>query len=166
MVPSSSRRVVPGLLLVSCLHVFSLIACTEPPPSHQMSDPAEGARQPAAGGFSEVLNEDEACLVLSQAETEARERLGCAEMQRDCPASIRPGGACDGFAYDASSVAACVEVIADYTSCDDFDVRPCIVTAVPTEDSCGGFGGAGGMGGAGGAGGAGPLPLGGAGGAF
>lgn len=122
----------------------------------------EGAVQPAGDGTRMAV--EEACAAIVDAEVGARDRLGCDEAERACPAYLLPVGDAACAAFDGGSVAACVEVIGDYRSCDDFVQRPCVVTAI--LDGCGAGGAGGGAGGSAGAGGgaAGALPGGGAGG--
>lgn len=128
----------------------ALVSCTEPPPTHDETAPGRAAHQPDGGDPTDVLDEEEACQALSDAETATREALGCEARDIACPAYIRPAGGCDTFVYTAESVNACVDIIDDYDDCDDFSVEPCVVTALPTDGSCGSAG-AGGAGGAGGA---------------
>jgi hypothetical protein len=104
-----------------------------------------GAVQPDTSGT--LLTEASACSQLDSGESKARSDLGCASAKHVCPDYIRPAGGADCFAYDKGSVTACVKLYGTFTSCEDFDVHPCLITAVSQCDV--GAGGEGGMGAAG-----------------
>ncbi|HWZ87263.1 MAG TPA: hypothetical protein VNW92_00385 [Polyangiaceae bacterium] len=128
-------------LCVSLVVAVLAASCTS---SHDTADvvPAPpGAFQSDAGG--KLIDEATACAELTQAESSARAALGCAAPMRDCPAYIRPAGGAGCFLYDEASVAGCVDQFNTFGTCDAFDARPCLVTAVSHCDS--GAGGAGGQ---------------------
>ncbi len=105
-----------------------------------------GAIQPDAGG--QLRDEVTACETLTTAEASARKDLGCPAVARSCPDYIRPAGGADCFQYEQASLDGCVELFRSFTSCEDFALHPCLVSAVSKCDSVGGEAGAGGAGGA------------------
>ncbi len=107
-----------------------------------------GAVQPTASGTQ--LSESAACERLTNAEDDARSALRCKPASHSCPADIRPAGGADCFMYDEGSIDACAELYQDFTSCDAFDQRPCLITATSScaEAGEGGQGGEGGVSGA------------------
>ena len=128
-------------LLVSAVLAAS---CTSTPDTADVVPALPGAFQPDAGG--PLIDEATACAKLSQAESKSRSALGCDPLKRDCPAYIRPAGGADCFLYSQASVDGCSELYASFSSCDQFEQRPCLVTAV---SNCVLVVGAGGQGGAG-----------------
>ena len=116
-----------SLLCASLLTAVVAASCSS---AHDTADvvPAEpGAFQPDAGG--KLIDEASACAALTKAERDARAALGCDAVTHDCPAYIRPAGGADCFVYDQASVDGCKVLFDSFTSCDDFDQRPCLVTA-------------------------------------
>ncbi len=93
-----------------------------------------GAQQPDGSGAA--LDESAACEQVRAAEEQARVRLQCPDLMRpECPYYVRPAGSgCWEFPQD--SVDACVEAIGDYTTCNDFSNKPCVLSAVPSSDTC------------------------------
>jgi uncharacterized membrane protein YgcG len=166
---SVSRRPLGALGLSTILLVVGPLACTTEPKVEDQVPAPPGATQPASSS-SATTGVDEACDRLRAAEDATRSRLDCAEPDNvvSCPEYLRVAGAtqCDEVLED--TVAACVATVEGYSSCNEFNSRPCIVTVEP--DSCrapappistdggdAGPGGAGGSGGAGGTGGAGGM---------
>jgi hypothetical protein len=137
-----------SLLCVSLVVAVLAASCTSTHDTADVVPPLRGAFQSDAGG--KLIDEATACAELTQAESSARAALGCDALKRDCPAYIRPAGGAGCFLYDEASVAGCVDHFNSFGSCDAFDARPCLVTAVSHCDA--GDSGAGGAG-AGGAGG-------------
>ncbi len=141
-------------------------SCSESDETEPFIPPRVGAEQPASGG--DALSEAETCERLREAEEAARVDLQCDDLERpECPYYVRPAGT-GCWEYSEDSVSACVDKIAAYEDCSDFELSPCILTATPSESDCpapGGEGGAGGSdpaaGGSPGTGGA-PQPAGGA----
>jgi hypothetical protein len=141
-----------------CLGVVAAVLAASCTSTHDNADvvPAEpGAFQPDAGGA--LIDEATACAALTKAESKARSTLGCDAVPRACPSYIRPAGGEGCFLYDQASLSGCSALFDSFTSCDDFERHPCVVTA---ESRCG----AGGEGGASGLAGAGGVSAGGAGG--
>jgi hypothetical protein len=142
------------LLCVSLVAAVLAASCTS---THDNADvvPAQpGAFQPDAGGA--LIDEATACAALTKAESKARAALSCDAVERDCPSYIRPAGGEGCFVYDQASLDGCSTLYTSFTSCDDFDRHPCVLTAESKCDAAGeggasGLGGASGVSGAGGA---------------
>jgi hypothetical protein len=133
-----------------CLAMLALAAassCTSAEDTESYVPSQPGAVQPDSNG--KPIDEAMACSDLTQAESSARSMLGCDAAKHTCPDYIRPVGGADCFKYDEGSVTACAKTFGTFTDCADFDLHPCIVTAI---SQCGGAdageAGAGGMGGA------------------
>jgi hypothetical protein len=133
-----------SLLCVSLVVAVLAASCTSTHDTADVVPPLPGAFQSDAGG--KLIDEATACAELTQAESSARAALGCDAPMRDCPAYIRPAGGAGCFLYDEASVAGCVDHFNSFGSCDAFDARPCLVTAVSRCDAVdSGAGGAGGQ---------------------
>jgi hypothetical protein len=119
-------------------------ACTEDKDTGATVPATEGAIQPEGDGVE--MSADEACTwLLGAVERVHTRRGGCDDVERTCPEFILPaGGDADCVTFDSGSIKACVEVIDEYATCEDFALRPCIVTALNLECATGGHGGAGG----------------------
>jgi hypothetical protein len=119
-------------------------SCSESDETEPFVPPRVGAEQPASGG--EPLGADEACERLREAEEAARVNLQCRDLERpECPDYVRPAGT-GCWVYSEDSVTACVDKIAEYDDCSDFEQSRCILAATPSDSDCalGGGGGAGG----------------------
>jgi hypothetical protein len=99
---------------------------------------APGATQPEGNGKS--VSASEACDQLEAAESKARSDLDCDPSPSPaCPGRLRLAGSFVCAEVDQGSVEACVSAIADYSTCGEFDSRPCVVTVLsstcknPTE---------------------------------
>ena len=134
---------------LSALFVAVAASCSNPKDDEDFVPSEPGADQPKAGGAQ--LAEAAACDSLKAADTAARKALSCPANKAVCPAYIRPAGVGDDcFQYSKNSVDACVSAIGEYTTCEDFESHPCLVTALPKqcagsvepEPSEGGAGGA------------------------
>ncbi len=153
MAQKAGHRYRWALTLAAMLAVAA--SCTEDPVQHDYVPARPAAVQPEAQGAA--VDEVEACERIRTAEEAARELLQCMPLERaECPFYVRPAGS-GCWIYWEDSVVACEEAIAAYTSCLDFDDRPCVLSATPTDDTCpaapaaeGGAGGAEGSAGAGG----------------
>jgi hypothetical protein len=154
-------RAARVLALGACL-LGAAESCTSIKDDEPAVPSQPGAVQPDTTGKS--LTEASACSELDTAESKARSDLGCASAKHLCPDYIRPAGGAGCFSYDQGSVTACVKLYGTFESCDDFDVHPCLITAV-SECENGGSAGAAGMSGEGGMGGAPALDAAGSGGA-
>ncbi len=101
----------------------------------------EGAIQPEGDGVS--MSAEDGCRWLLGAVDRVRARRGgCSEIELACPEFILPAGTDVGcVTFDAGSVKACVAVLDDYATCADFQLKPCIVTAL--DLTCGGGGASG-----------------------
>jgi hypothetical protein len=88
--------------------------------------------QPDGGG--KLIDELSACSGLVQAERDARTRLGCDAVKRECPAAIRPAGGPACYDYDQASLDGCVVLYESFTSCAQFDQEPCLLGAVSRCD--------------------------------
>ena len=144
----------PALLIALAVAV----SCSNQNDSEPFVPSQRGAVQPDAGG--PLLIESEACLRLKGAEISARAALSCPTQSRVCPGYIRPAGGNECFQYSEASINACATLYDTFTTCEEFTLHPCLVSAVPMCDTpVGGEGGAGGapsaLGGAGGSPGAG-----------
>lgn len=156
---------LPSLLCASLLTVVLAVSCSSTHDTADVIPSSRGAVQPDGGG--KLIDEARACSGLVKAESDARARLGCDAVKRDCPAAIRPAGGADCYEYDEASLDGCAALYASFTSCVQFDQEPCLLRAVSkcdTVDSgmtdAGGAGGQTGQGGAGGGGGEASLPSG------
>ena len=139
-VPVTRSRVERALCL-GLLAVGVLASCTTAPDTEAAVPSKPGAVQPeGSGSFEEA--EDSACAQLTQAEAKARSGLGCDAVKRSCPDYIRPVGSEACFKYDQGSVSACAKRFEMFTSCDDFEAQPCLVTARSCDQGEGGAGGA------------------------
>jgi hypothetical protein len=140
-------RAARAVCLVS-LALLAAASCTSAKDTEDYVPSQPGAVQPEANG--KLIDEATACSTLSKAESSARSMLGCDAAKRTCPDYIRPAGGADClFEYDQGTVNACAKQLDTFTSCDDFDLHPCLVTAksnCATDDTS--EGGSGGMGGA------------------
>jgi hypothetical protein len=142
-------------LCVSLVSAVLAASCTSAPDMADVVPALPGAFQPDAGG--PLVDEVTACTKLSQAESGARAALGCDPVTRACPVYIRPAGGADCFLYSQASLDGCSELYDSFSSCDQFEQRPCLVTAVSTcivAEGAGGQGGAASANGGAGAGGA------------
>jgi hypothetical protein len=135
----AARALALGMCVLGAVESCTSVKDDEP------SVPSQpGAVQPDTTGV--LLDEASACSQLDNAEKSARSDLGCSAATHTYPDYIRPAGGAACFAYDKGSVAACVKLYQGFTACTDFDVHPCLITAVSQCDV--GAGGEGGMGGA------------------
>jgi len=156
---------LPSLLCASLLTVILAASCSSTHDTADVIPSTRGAVQPDGGG--KLIDEASACSGLLKAESDARSRLGCDAVKRECPAAIRPVGGPDCYGYDQASLDGCVALYESFTSCAQFDQEPCLLRAVSRCDTldsgAGDAAGAGGQtaqGGAGGGAGAAPAPLG------
>jgi hypothetical protein len=143
-----------GLLCVSVAVAVLAASCSSTHDTADVVPPLPGAFQPDAGG--KLIDEATACADLVQAEASARTALGCDAAKHECPSYIRPAGGAACFLYDKASLDGCTTLYASFTSCAEFEQRPCLLTAESNCDSGTGVG-AGGAGGHG-SGGAGGEP--------
>jgi hypothetical protein len=133
-----------NLLCLAALAAVLAASCTSTHDTADVVPSLPGAFQPDAGG--KLIAETTACSELTKAESAARAALGCDMVTRDCPSYIRPAGGADCFVYDQASVNGCENLYQSFTTCDEFDQRPCLVTAVSQCDGTNsGSGGAGGQ---------------------
>jgi hypothetical protein len=122
------RIIVSGVLVAA----LGVAGCVTDPEVEDDVIPPTGATQPAGGGVT--VTAEAACQALAEAETTARDRLGCEERTISCPGHVYLAGATPCAEYDEASVEACTDAMAGYRACSDFGTRPCIVTLV--ADSC------------------------------
>jgi hypothetical protein len=94
-----------------------------------------GFVMPEGGGSA--ISEEEACELLATAVRQRRAAINCAASELDCPAYIRPAGGPACYEYDEATVTACAQIIAGYRACADFDLKRCIVTAIPATGAPG-----------------------------
>jgi len=140
---------VSGLVALLTL-VVSAGSCTGNEADQPVLPARPGAFQPPGGGAP--ISEDEACQRLTAAQEGSRRRLTCQELEHPaCPYYVRPAGT-GCWTYDEKSVEACEDFVSGYTSCSDFDDRPCVLTALPAPELSCPERGAGGEGGGGAAG--------------
>jgi hypothetical protein len=132
-------------LSLSGLALGLALSCSKANDTQDYVPSQRGAVQPDAGGAQ--ISEDAACAELEQAEADARADLGCAALEAVCPSYIRPAGSTGCFAYSQTSVDGCKALYQSFTGCEEFDLHPCLITAIP-DSGCGtpvpGEGGAGG----------------------
>jgi hypothetical protein len=131
---------MPGLpkLLAVGLSCAGISACVTDPSVENDVPARRGAYQPGATGGSSLAAKD-ACDQVVSAEKSARDKLSCAAKTPApaCPSYLSVAGAMPCDSYEESTVTACVAAIGAYTSCDDFDTKPCIVTAVTCHPPAG-----------------------------
>ena len=139
----------PRLLRSLCLGLCAFAAaasCTTAPDTESNIPSQPGAVQPEPSG--KFVTEDSACSQLTKAEAQARSGLSCDAAKHTCPDYIRPAGGESCFEYDQGSIDECAKKLKAFTSCDDFEIHPCLLTA---KSSCTDSDGEGGSGGATGA---------------
>jgi hypothetical protein len=135
-----------SLLCASLLTAVLAASCTSSPDTADVVPSLPGAFQPDAGG--KTVDEATACSKLTEAESSARAALGCDAVTHTCPDYVRPAGGADCFVYDQGSLDGCTTLYNSFVSCDQFDSRPCLLTAVSNcdqTDSGAANGGAGGQ---------------------
>ena len=114
-------------LSLSALVLAAFASCSKVKDTQDYVPSQRGAVQPDAGGKN--LTEADACEQLVAAESAARKDLGCSAVTRTCPGWIRPaGGGC--FEYSQASVEGCTDLYASFNGCEEFDLHPCLVSAV------------------------------------
>jgi hypothetical protein len=127
---------MPGLLKLFAvgLSCAAIPACVSDPSVENDVPARSGAHQPGVTGQG-TLPAVEACNQLVQAEQAGREKLRCkAPADKPlCPLHLAVAGALPCDSYEQSTVSACVAEIGQYAACDDFDTKPCIVTAVASS---------------------------------
>ena len=79
---------LPSLLCASLLTVILAASCSSTHDTADVIPSTRGAVQPDGGG--ELIDEASACSGLVKAESDARIRLGCDAVKRECPTAIRP----------------------------------------------------------------------------
>jgi len=84
---------------------------------------SSGAYTPAPSGVA--MSELEACTVLLDAVLENTDRLGCTYTAPNCPDYIRGSGAPICSEYDEGTVRGCADFYHVFTSCAEFQSRPC-----------------------------------------
>ena len=151
-------RLVRALCL-GLLAFATVASCSSVKDDEAFVPSTPGAVQPAPSG--KFVDEASACSQLTTAESKARSDLKCDAAKHSCPDYIRPAGGEGCFEYDQGTVTACAKLFGTFTSCDDFDANPCLVTAKSSCTDSDGQGGAGGAPGGdeGGVGGTVALPL-------
>lgn len=131
---------MPGLpkLMVVGLSCGVLSACVSDPTVENDVPARSGAHQPGVTGESAISAKD-ACDQVLSAEQSARDKLSCAARTPAsvCPSYLAVAGSMPCDSYEESTVTACVTAIGEYTSCDDFDTKPCIVTAITCHPPAG-----------------------------
>jgi hypothetical protein len=135
-----------GWLTILAVGIVASASCSDNADDAVPVPARPGLTQPEPGGA--LVDESEACERLTDAEEMRRQTLMCdALVHAPCPVYVRPlGSGC--WTYSEDSLRACERVIADYTTCLDFDERTCVLSAVEAnEGSC--RPGAGGEGGGG-----------------
>ena len=90
--------------------------------------PASGGS--SGGGYTPTPNgvgigEQEACEMLRDAFDKHASRLSCTYTLPECPAYIRAGQAPVCSKYDEGTVKGCADFYAGFTSCSEFQKRPC-----------------------------------------
>jgi hypothetical protein len=120
-----------SLLCASAVVAVLAASCTSTHDTADVVPSPPGAFQPDGGGS--LVDEDTACAALTAAESAARMTLGCPAAKRVCPDYIRPAGNDNCFMYDVASVSGCKDLYDSFTTCAEFDQRPCLLTA---EASC------------------------------
>ncbi len=122
-----------------CLCGFALVAaasCTKQKDTQDYVPSQRGAVQPDAGGT--LVDEATACAALTSAESSARKDLHCPAAAHTCPEYVRPAGGADCFQYEQASLDGCVDLFSSFTTCEDFALHPCLLSAVSKCDSTGG----------------------------
>ncbi len=88
-------------------------------------DVSYGPYHPTPNGVA--MSEMEACTVLLGAFVENTDRLGCTYSAPACPDYIRASGAPICSQYDEGTVRGCADFYAVFTSCSEFQSRPCSI---------------------------------------
>ncbi|HEY3252808.1 MAG TPA: hypothetical protein VGJ91_02635 [Polyangiaceae bacterium] len=114
-------------------------ACTKSKDTEDFVPSDRGAVQPDGAGA--LLSEASACTELKAAEAAARAALGCAAVTRECPGFIRPAGGEACFEYSQASLKGCESLYDSFSSCDDFALHPCLISAL-SKCAAGAAGGA------------------------
>lgn len=90
---------------------------------------SSGAYTPTPNGVA--MSEFDACTALLDAFAENIDRLGCSYVAPDCPAYLRNSGAPICSEYDEGTVRGCAEFYSVFTSCAEFQSRPCHIDILP-----------------------------------
>ncbi|HEX7669472.1 MAG TPA: hypothetical protein VF395_07815 [Polyangiaceae bacterium] len=111
--------------------IFVAPACVSDPSVEDDVPARSGAHQPAASG-DDPVPAAAACERVLVAEKAARDSLDCKPRTPapTCPIYLSIAGTRPCDSYEGSTVSVCEAEIAKYTTCSDFDTRPCVVTAV------------------------------------
>ena len=120
------------LTALSALAATVLVSgCVKDPAVEDEVAPTVGVSQPRSDGGATVGAAD-ACHELVSAERSARSRLGCGDagVALTCPNYVFLVGAVPCDEYVRSTVESCVTTMGAYTSCQDFDTKPCVVTVI------------------------------------
>jgi len=133
--------VVRRRVWASCgLVIFGYVgfACSSNVGTEDTVPSTKGFVMPDGGGAR--ISEEDACARISSADRDARQRLSCGARPITCPEYVQPAGSQPCLEYDEATVIACESVIAGYKICADFDVKRCIVSAIPDSapKGCGG----------------------------
>lgn len=119
--------------IVIGLAAFALaVGCTI---SDDDEDPGPANGGSGGGGYSPdpngvAIGEQEACEILRDAFDEHAGRLGCTYTLPDCPSYIRQSGAPVCSEYDEGTVTGCADFYATFTSCSEFQARPCEINNI------------------------------------
>jgi uncharacterized membrane protein YgcG len=130
------RLSCPALVLASA----GALSCSSVKDTEATVPSQRGAVQPDGGGA--LVTEADACDKLTKAEKQARAALSCPAVTRECPGYIRPAGNDACYLYDQASIDGCTTLFRQFTSCEDFALHPCLISASSLCDT--GEGGAGG----------------------
>lgn len=87
-----------------------------------------GGHTPTPNGVP--MDEDDACETLVDAFDTHAKRLGCTYTLPECPGYIRLSGAPECSEYDQGTVEGCAEFYGTFTSCDEFQKRPCHISNI------------------------------------
>ena len=119
----------------ACALALLVFACSSSEDTKDTIPAQRGFVMPEGGG--PAISEEEACETLAEAERERRAAINCAAVELRCPGYLRPAGGPACYEYDEATVTACARLIAGYRACTDFELKRCIVTAIPTSGTPG-----------------------------
>ncbi|HNZ21030.1 MAG TPA: hypothetical protein PKL24_02735 [Polyangiaceae bacterium] len=113
-------------IVVGLAAIALAVGCTTK--SEEDTGPASGGS--SGGGYTPTPNgvgigEQEACEMLRDAFDKHASRLSCTYTLPECPAYIRAGQAPVCSKYDEGTVKGCADFYAGFTSCSEFQKRPC-----------------------------------------
>ncbi len=112
-----------SLILFASLMVAAAAGCSSSSDSGGAGGGPQAPYVPKTNGVA--MNEQDACESLVDAVSKAAGKLQCVVTVPACPNYIQSSGAPVCSQYDEGSVLGCADFYATFTSCADFNNRPC-----------------------------------------